>query len=80
MNLLVDRNLVKRRAEIPKAETIVEHEVEAFVAWRGSLAAAPIIKRLRERVEELRSRRSNGTASVSAAPTASRWTSSPRVW
>ncbi len=55
MNLLVDRNLVKRRAEIPKAETIVEHEVEAFIAWRGSLAATPIIKRLRERVEELRS-------------------------
>ncbi len=55
MNLLVDRNLVKRRAEIPKAETIVEHEVEAFVAWRSSLAATPVIKRLRERVEELRS-------------------------
>jgi glutamyl-tRNA reductase len=55
MNLLVDRNLVKRRAEIPKAETIVEHEVEAFMTWRGSLAATPIIKRLRERVEELRS-------------------------
>jgi glutamyl-tRNA reductase len=55
MNLLVDRNLVKRRAEIPKAETIVEHEVEAFLTWRSSLAATPIIKRLRERVEELRS-------------------------
>ena len=55
MNLLVDRNLVKRRAEVPKAESIVEHEVEAFVAWRSSLAATPIIKRLRERVEELRS-------------------------
>jgi glutamyl-tRNA reductase len=55
MNLLVDRNLVKRRTEIPKAETIVEQEVEAFMAWRGSLAAAPVIKKLRERVEELRS-------------------------
>jgi glutamyl-tRNA reductase len=54
MNLLVDRNLVKRRAEIPKAETIVEQEVEAFLAWRSSLAATPIIKQLRERVEELR--------------------------
>jgi len=54
MNLLVDRNLVKRRAEIPRAETIVEQEVESFVAWRGSLAATPIIKKLRERVEELR--------------------------
>ncbi len=55
MNLLVDRNLVKRRAEIPKAETIVEQEVEAFLSWRSSLAATPMIKRLRERVEELRS-------------------------
>jgi glutamyl-tRNA reductase len=55
MNLLVDRNLVKRRAEIPKAETIVEQEADAFMAWRSSLAAAPIIKKLRERVEDLRS-------------------------
>jgi glutamyl-tRNA reductase len=54
MNLLVDRNLVKRRAEIPRAETIVEQEIEAFMAWRASLSATPIIKRLRERVEELR--------------------------
>jgi glutamyl-tRNA reductase len=54
MNLLVDRNLVKRRAEIPRAETIVEEELESFVNWRSSLAAAPLIKKLRERVEELR--------------------------
>jgi glutamyl-tRNA reductase len=54
MNLLVDRNLVKRRAEIPKAETIVEQEVEAFLAWRSSLAATPVIKKLRERVEQIR--------------------------
>jgi glutamyl-tRNA reductase len=55
MNLLVDRSLIKRRGEIPKAETIVEQELESFVAWRGSLSATPIIKKLRERVEELRS-------------------------
>ncbi|HEY7699838.1 MAG TPA: glutamyl-tRNA reductase [Vicinamibacteria bacterium] len=54
MNLLVDRNLVKRRSEIPRAETIVEQEVEAFVDWRASLSATPIIKKLRERVEALR--------------------------
>jgi glutamyl-tRNA reductase len=54
LNHLVDRNLVNRRAEIPRAETIVEQELESFLSWRGSLAATPVIKRLRERVEELR--------------------------
>jgi glutamyl-tRNA reductase len=55
MNLLVDRNLTQRRTEIPKAETIVEEELELFVSWRSSLTAAPLIKKLRERVEQLRS-------------------------
>ena len=54
MNTLVDRNLDERRAEIPKAETIVEQELEYFVEWRRSLAATPLIKGLRERVERLR--------------------------
>jgi glutamyl-tRNA reductase len=54
LNVLVDRNLVTRRAEIPKAETIVEQELEAFLGWRSSLAATPVIKRLREHVEQLR--------------------------
>ena len=46
--------LDERRAEIPKAETIVEQELEYFVEWRRSLAATPLIKGLRERVERLR--------------------------
>ena len=54
MNVLVDRNLDKRRAEIPRAEAIVEHEIENFTVWRSSLAATPVIKKLRERVEALR--------------------------
>ncbi len=54
MDVLVDRNLEKRRAEIPKAEAIVEHELENFGSWRSSLAATPLIKKIRERVEALR--------------------------
>jgi len=54
MNVLVDRNLDQRRAEIPKAESIVEHELESFTAWRSSLSATPLIKGLREHVEKLR--------------------------
>ena len=37
-----------RRAEIPKAEIIVEQELEQFGAWRASLAATPLIKAIRE--------------------------------
>ena len=54
LNVLVDRNIEKRRTEIPKAETIVEQELELFISWRSSLSATPLIKKIRERVEELR--------------------------
>lgn len=55
MNLLVKKNLEKRRTEIPKAETIVERELEGFTLWRRSLVATPAIKRLREKMETIRS-------------------------
>ena len=54
MKLLVEKNLVERRAEIPSAEVIVEQELEKFLVWRRSLAATPAIKQLRERLEEIR--------------------------
>jgi glutamyl-tRNA reductase len=54
MEVLVDRNLEKRRAEIPKAEAIVEQELESFINWRSSLAATPIIKTIRERFDQIR--------------------------
>jgi glutamyl-tRNA reductase len=54
MGVLVDRNLEKRRDEIPKAEAIVEQELESFATWRNSLAATPLIKRIREHVDRVR--------------------------
>jgi glutamyl-tRNA reductase len=54
MKLLVEKNLEERRSEIPKAEIIVEQELESFLAWRRSLAANPAIKRLRAKLEEIR--------------------------
>ena len=54
MNLLVEKGLEERRGEIPKAEIIVEEELEAFLNWRDSLAATPTIKQLREKLEEIR--------------------------
>ena len=55
MNLLVKKNIEKRRTEIPKAESIVEQELETFVSWRRSLVATPAIRRLREKIEDIRS-------------------------
>ncbi len=55
MNLLVRKNVEKRRVEIPKAETILEQELESFMIWRRSLVATPTIKKLREKIEEIRS-------------------------
>ena len=54
MKMLVDRNLDGRRTEIPKAEIIIEKELEEYTAWRRSLVAMPLIKKLREHVENIR--------------------------
>ena len=54
MKMLVDRNLDGRRTEIPKAEVIIEKELEEYTAWQRSLAAMPLIKSLREHVESIR--------------------------
>jgi glutamyl-tRNA reductase len=54
MNLLVEKGLEERRSEIPKAEIIVEEELEGFINWRDSLAATPTIKQLKEKFEEIR--------------------------
>jgi glutamyl-tRNA reductase len=51
---LVERNLERRRAEIPRAETIIEDEVARFEAWLSTLQAAPTIRLLTERFETLR--------------------------
>jgi glutamyl-tRNA reductase len=44
----------QRRAEIPKAEDIVEQEVATFWTWHDALAVVPVIKELRGRLEALR--------------------------
>ena len=54
MNLLVERGLEERRGEIPKAEVIVEEELEGFLNWRDSLTATPTIKQLKEKFEKIR--------------------------
>ena len=44
----------QRRAEIPKAEDIVEQEVATFWTWHDGLAVVPVIKEFRSRLDAVR--------------------------
>lgn len=52
---IVDRNLVKRRAEANKVEHIIEEEIAGLLKWRATLSVTPTIKSLMRRAEEIRS-------------------------
>ena len=49
---LVERNLVQRRGELPRAEAIVENEVQRFTGWLATLGVVPTIKLLTERISQ----------------------------
>lgn len=51
---VVEANLNGRRIEAMKGEHIVREAVDAFADWRSGLAAAPAIRSLRDRAEEIR--------------------------
>jgi glutamyl-tRNA reductase len=53
---LIQKNLERRRREIPKVEAIIAQETEQFLRWYGSLEATPVIRELRERFEAIRAR------------------------
>jgi glutamyl-tRNA reductase len=55
LNIIVEQNLAKRKAEIPKVEKIIEEELDNFWEWYNSLQAAPAIKDLRDLFEGIRS-------------------------
>ena len=54
LNIIVEQNLEKRKAEIPKVKNIIEEELTAFFNWYNSLEAAPAIKNLRNYFEAIR--------------------------
>jgi glutamyl-tRNA reductase len=49
----VARNMSGREAEAVKAGRLIEHEVERFSRWHGSLEIVPTIAALRERGDEI---------------------------
>jgi glutamyl-tRNA reductase len=53
LNRLVERNIERRRQEIPHAEAIVADEVEKFGQWLESLQLTPMNKLLQKHLEAL---------------------------
>lgn len=54
LDKIVAQNINSRRQEIPRAEAIVQDEVQEFTKWLNSLQVAPTIKLLQHRFEALR--------------------------
>ena len=54
LNIIVEQNLTRRKAEIPKVEKIVGDELNNLFEWYNSLQAGPTIKSLRDMFEEIR--------------------------
>ncbi|NIA07711.1 MAG: glutamyl-tRNA reductase [Actinobacteria bacterium] len=54
LDMLVARNLERRREEIPRAEAIIDDEVEQFGKWLNSLQVAPTVKLLQQHFEQLK--------------------------
>ncbi len=48
---VVERNVSGREAEAQRAEALIDHELERFTRWLGTLEVVPIISALREQAE-----------------------------
>ncbi len=53
---VVTANLERRQRELPAAEGVIAHEVEAFWEWVAGLAAVPVLTQLREEMNRVRER------------------------
>lgn len=53
---LISRNLKRRREEVPRVQELLDHELEVFYKWYGSLQAEPVVADLQRRAEKIRRR------------------------
>ena len=54
LSTIVDRNLDRRRAEIPRVTRIIREELISFFHWQNSLEVGPTIQEFRESLEAIR--------------------------
>jgi len=51
---VADENLERRKRAIPKAQTLIEQELQSFNRWRATLQVEPVVKLLHDRFERVR--------------------------
>lgn len=51
---LIQRNLKRRKEEVPQAEEIIDQELSHFRAWYRGLEAEPLVARLQKQAERIR--------------------------
>ncbi|HSS78370.1 MAG TPA: glutamyl-tRNA reductase [Thermoanaerobaculia bacterium] len=54
LDTLIQRNLKRRKEEVPKVEEIIEQELLHFRSWVRALEAEPLIARLQKQAEKIR--------------------------
>jgi glutamyl-tRNA reductase len=54
LKAIVDRNIERRRTEIPKVTTIIREEMVEFFRWHNSLQVGPTIQELTQAIETIR--------------------------
>ncbi len=54
LSAIVDRNLERRKAELPRVTAIIREEMVEFFRWHDSLQVAPTIQELRDALEGIR--------------------------
>ncbi len=54
LNTIVDKNLDRRKAEIPRVNAIIQEELADFFNWYNALEVGPTIQDLRETFESIR--------------------------
>ena len=54
LDTLIQRNLKRRKEEVPKVEEIIEQELALFRGWVRGLEAEPLIARLQKQAEKIR--------------------------
>lgn len=56
LQTLIERNLRRRREEVPRVEELIGEELGRFRAWYRGLAAEPLVARLQKQAEQIRRR------------------------
>jgi glutamyl-tRNA reductase len=54
LKTIVDRNVDRRKADLPRVHAIIDQELDAFSRWYNSLQVNPTIQELREAIESIR--------------------------